>query len=261
MTPEARAATSFDAVSDLYDRYRPRYPESLISDLSSLAEIAPESRLLEIGTGTGIATLPLARRGYATTCLEPGVRLAAIAREKLSDFQRVAVVEETFEAWNGEPAAFDLVFSAQAFHWLDPETRFQKVATVLKPHASLAVFGHARTADHSAVGRALDDVYTRLAPGIDLATAMQWYARAGPIPQLFADSGLFEVVQSRHYPWSSRFRTEDYLNLLRTHSGHNVLPEPQKSELLDAIAREIARFGGEIEVAYETHLHIAQRAA
>lgn len=258
--PEAGAATSFDAVGDLYDRYRPPYPEALIADLLSLAGIGPDSRILEIGSGTGIATLPLARRGHSILCLEPGPQLAAIARRKLAEFERVVVVETTFEAWDAEPAAFDLVFSAQAFHWLDPETRFQKAAFVLDPRGFLAVFGHAQRFEDSPLQRALAAVYARHAPGLNGAAPMQWYGRGGPVPDLFASSRLFEAVESRHHPGSRRYPTQDYVNLLRTFSDHNVLPEPRKTALLDAIAREIDRFGGEIEIAYESHLYIARRA-
>ena len=56
---------TFDHIADLYDRHRPRYPEKLFDDLLSLSGIIPSERILEIGSGTGQATLPLARRGFS----------------------------------------------------------------------------------------------------------------------------------------------------------------------------------------------------
>jgi ubiquinone/menaquinone biosynthesis C-methylase UbiE len=44
---------SFDEDAELYDRARPGYPTELIDDLFSLADLSPDSRILEIGAGTG----------------------------------------------------------------------------------------------------------------------------------------------------------------------------------------------------------------
>ena len=57
--------TTFNNVAELYDEVRPGYPEALIEDALTLSEIPPDGRILEIGCGTGKATLPFARRGYA----------------------------------------------------------------------------------------------------------------------------------------------------------------------------------------------------
>ena len=53
----------FDEVADLYDRYRPGYPERLATDLLQMANVQPGDRLLEIGCGTGKATVHFARMG------------------------------------------------------------------------------------------------------------------------------------------------------------------------------------------------------
>src|ERR1051325_3229879 len=62
---------SFDAVAAEYDRVRPGYPESVFDRIAAYAELGADSRLLELGTGSGKATLPMARRGFSVVCLEP----------------------------------------------------------------------------------------------------------------------------------------------------------------------------------------------
>src|SRR5258706_4416362 len=86
-------ARTFDEIAELYDRARPYYREELFDDLFRLSGIAPETaRILEIGSGTGRATEPLARRGCEVVCIELGSNLARIATEKLAQFPRVTVI-------------------------------------------------------------------------------------------------------------------------------------------------------------------------
>ena len=62
----------FNQVAELYDSARPGYPGALFDDILSYANLPQNARILEVGCGTGQATLPLARRGYAIDCIEPG---------------------------------------------------------------------------------------------------------------------------------------------------------------------------------------------
>jgi tRNA G46 methylase TrmB len=56
--------TSFEEVPELHDRARPTYPGPLFDDLASLGALGDGARVLEIGCGTGKATLALAGRGF-----------------------------------------------------------------------------------------------------------------------------------------------------------------------------------------------------
>ncbi len=76
MKRERRA--TFDRAAELYERARPGYPDELIDDVVALAGLRPRSRVVEIGCGTGKATLPLAEGGLRITCVELGASLAAI---------------------------------------------------------------------------------------------------------------------------------------------------------------------------------------
>jgi cyclopropane fatty-acyl-phospholipid synthase-like methyltransferase len=51
---------TFEQLPALYDRARPSYPLRLFDDLATLARLPDGARLVEIGCGTGQATLPLA---------------------------------------------------------------------------------------------------------------------------------------------------------------------------------------------------------
>jgi protein-L-isoaspartate O-methyltransferase len=109
---------TFEQVPELYDRMRPGYPGELFDDLAALTGAATGSRVLELGCGTGQATVPLARRGYEVVALEPGAGLADLARRRLAAFPSVGVVTSSFEGWPLPAAPFDLVLAATSWRRL-----------------------------------------------------------------------------------------------------------------------------------------------
>ena len=135
--PRELLRTTFEQVPELYDRARPNYPRQIFDDLAALAQLPAQARLVEIGCGTGQATLPLAERGYAITCVELGERLAATAQRRLAAFPSVSVVNANFETWQPERPGFDAVVAFSAFHWLAPDLRYTKTADLLREHGKL----------------------------------------------------------------------------------------------------------------------------
>src|SRR6266511_3093437 len=123
--PERLRAT-FNEVAELYHRARPGYPPEVFDDMAELACIGPGCRVLEIGCGTGQATVPLAQRGCEVVCVELGAAMAAVARRKLARFPAVRVEVSAFEDWPLPVERFDTVVSATAFHWIDPAVRVAK---------------------------------------------------------------------------------------------------------------------------------------
>jgi ubiquinone/menaquinone biosynthesis C-methylase UbiE len=131
-----RLRTTFDGAALLYDQVRPGYPEELFDDMVALSRLPPGGRVLEIGCGTGQATVPLARRGYRVLCVELGENLATVARRNLLPYSRAEVQTGDFEEYPLQEGAFDLAASATAFHWLDPAVAYPKVARALRPGGS-----------------------------------------------------------------------------------------------------------------------------
>ena len=96
---------SFDAAARLYDKFRPGYPEPLFDDLVQLSGIPAGGRILEIGPGTGQATLPLARRGLSILGLELGASMARVCRRNTHEFPNVEILNVAFEDWTGDTSA------------------------------------------------------------------------------------------------------------------------------------------------------------
>jgi SAM-dependent methyltransferase len=249
----------FNDIAELYDEVRPGYPAQLVDDVVAAASLHAADRILEVGCGTGLATRSFAERGYRILGLDPGARMIEVARKSLASLANVAFSETTFEAWEAERDAFQLVISAQAWHWVPPDVSFAKAAAALKPLGLLAVFGHTPTPLAAPLQIQFDELYHRLAPGMLDEQAKHWYRQTGPLPAMFRESGLFEPSVHKAYASSSRLSSLSYARLQSSTSAIRMLPPDIRDELLNGIAAIIDAQGGHIDVPNETHLHMAKR--
>src|SRR5215469_259146 len=140
--PESAARRSgmvFDEIAAEYDRHRPAYPDELIDQACRVAGIARGDPVLEVGCGSGQLTCSLAGRGLRVTAVEPGTNLISLARRNLEGAGEATFVNARFEDAQLPVARFRAVFAASAFHWVDPEVSWQRVADVLVPGGTLAL--------------------------------------------------------------------------------------------------------------------------
>jgi SAM-dependent methyltransferase len=249
----------FDQAAELYDRARPGYPTELFEDLAALAALEPGARVLEIGCGTGQATLPLAERGYAITAVELGAGLAAVARRKLAGFSSVAIVVGTFEDWPLPSEPFDLVFAATAFHWLDPAVRVRKSALALRPGGTLATIAtHHIAGGTEAFFVDAQGCYERWDPATPPGLRLE-PPDAIPTDALEIEQAAeFTPPLFRRYAWERTYSSAEYIALLLTYSGHRALPAVPRAGLLECITELIdGRYGGSITKRYMSELRVA----
>jgi SAM-dependent methyltransferase len=248
-------------VPELYDRARPGYPAELFDELVALAGLAPGDRVLEVGCGSGKATSELAERGLDVVCVELGSGLAAVARRNLTRYPRVRIVEAAFESWENDGPPFAAVVAFSSFHWIDPAVRYAKAASVLRRDGALAVAGslHVLPADGDPFFNEVQADYEAVSPGED--------NRPPPDPSEVQDlrgeieaSGLFAVVAHRRRVVEIVYGADEYLDVLRTFSGHRALDPERRRELLARIRRRIeARPGGRVRKSLLVLLTVARR--
>ncbi len=129
----------FDEVAAEYDRSRWVYPEELVDYACQVAGIGNGDRVLEVGCGSGQLTRSLLARGLHVTAVEPGKRLISLAGQNLRGSGKVEFVNARFEDAQLPGGHFRAVFSASAFHWIDPGVSWQKAARMLLPGGTLAL--------------------------------------------------------------------------------------------------------------------------
>jgi SAM-dependent methyltransferase len=256
----ATLSESFDALAAPYDRARPGYPSALVERVLEFAALGAQARLLEIGCGTGKATLPFAERGYRILALEPGANLGEIARRSLAAFPEVSIATTSFEDWSLEARAFDLVFAAQSIHWVAPDVRLSKSAQALRCGGVLAIFGNAPDVSSAGAYDAVQTAYRTYAPSLVSRDAARHFYRSASSPMLaeLEASSDFADLHHESFRWQRPLSSASYCELLATYSDHAVLPPEQRSVLLEAVTRAIDDHGGTITVEYHTGLFLAR---
>ena len=256
-----RLRMMFEEVPELYDRARPIYPAQVFDDLVALAGLPEGGRIVEIGCGTGQATLPLAERGFEIVCVELGAGLAEVARRKLAPFPNVEIVNDRFETWESEAGDFDAVVAFTAFHWIDPEVRYAKSARVLRNDGALAVVAtqHVLTERGNPFWAGVQEDYDAVEPSDD--------NRPPPHPDEVGDlsseidaSGCFVNVAVRRHLWDVRYSPDEYIAVLDTYSGHRSMDDGARKTLYDRIRRRIeSRPGQRVTKTYLATLNVARR--
>src|SRR4051812_39607466 len=154
MTTGRERRMVFGEAVELYEAARHDHPDAPVSDVAAAAGPGPA---LEVGAGTGKATVAFAAHGLDLTCLEPDPRMAAALRRTVAAYPGVRVVDSTFESWRPD-RAFGLLYSAQAWHWVDEEVRTDLAAAALAPGGTLALFWNASLVADPELHAALADV-------------------------------------------------------------------------------------------------------
>ena len=264
LEPYTGRATTFDTAAEGYERARPGYPPALFADLADLlAARAERARVLEIGAGTGQATRGLLDRGWSVVALEPGARLAAVARRVLAGRGDVEVVEQPFERWDADDREpFDLVLAATSWHWVDPSVGYGRAAGLLRDGGLLAVAAteHVLPPDGDDFFRQVEAAYDEVGLGDGRGGPAHPDTIEPPDVAAMRGSGLFAEPEVRRYLWAQDYTAEEYVTLLSTYSNH-IAASPEQRDTLFARVRELVarRPSGTVRKHYLTLLQTARR--
>lgn len=252
---------SFDIFADNYHSVRPSYPAQAFEDCREFCELDENSRLLEIGAGSGIATVELAKLGCRLIGIEPGANLAEIARKVTSGFPNVEITEETFEAYE-TLEKFDALFAFTAFHWLKDGDKFVKAHGLLEPNGSLVLVWNSFFQSDSEATSEVNKAYKDFLPdvyrdGLGKVNEGVLAKLNGREKELY-DNPLFYVFYSRKFLTVYNYDNETYPKLLNTFPKVTEVDDERKKVFFSRVA-EIVRKHGKISVPVLTTLIICKR--
>ena len=247
-------ALSFGTVAEAYERFRPGYPVELLELVTAYAG-APIRTALEIGAGTGKATRLFAQGGIAVTATEPDAAMLAELRKHQS--ANVTTVQAAFEDLPLD-TSYELVYSAAALHWTNPEGRWERMAELVRPGGVFASFGvpiqladpALKEAVRAARAPYLDDDGVPSPDGTPEDRPMQWPGTELQQSEWFTD--VRQAVIERRLTMSAA----DYIGQLSTVSAYVMLPPADRDEVF---RRTLQALPETVEIDAQIAVHLARR--
>ena len=132
----ALAKTGFEKCCHAYENGRPGYPIQAVGELYEQLNIRPESRIVDLGAGTGKFTRFLSLSRAEVIAVEPVRGM----RQKFSTlYPGIKVMDGEAEKMPVEAGTIDAVVCAQSFHWFNTHLALPEIHRVLKPGGRLGL--------------------------------------------------------------------------------------------------------------------------
>jgi SAM-dependent methyltransferase len=255
-------ARMFDRAAAGYEA-RPGYPDWVFALLRERCGLGPGTRVLEVGPGTGQATLPILDCGAEITAVEPGAALSERLVERTPG-RAIEVVVSQFESVELPEATFDLIAAGTAFHWIDISVGVERCARYLRDDGWLAlwwtIWGDPDRPDpfHEALRPILESKAPQLLN--DDAGTRAYMRDVAARASEFERSAAFDAVQEDTLRWEGEHDPPALRAMFATFAGWIALPEPVRTDLLDDVEHVAQEdFGGVVRRPYRTVLYTTPR--
>ena len=252
----------FDENVVLYDKFRPTYGTNIFEDILSYSKITQSSKILEIGCGTGNATLPVIQTGAEVTAVEIGGNLSKYTAQKFSKYSNFHVIHSAFEDFQTH-TKYDLIFSATAFHWIQPDRSYSRCKELLVAGGVLAVFWNTPRISRTNLDlyKEIQDLYQRFMPNSqdekEMLLESEWYTkRCNDLNNFLKENGYIDCI-FKIYQDLRVFSADEYIGLLQTYSNHMALPPDVRTTLFEKIHSAIKKHKT-IEIIDTIDLHMGR---
>jgi len=259
-------ARSFDAWAGDYDRYRPGYPDVLFYEIWTRLALPEHPRVVDLGAGTGRASLAMAALGWRVTAVEPGKPMLDVLRAQAANQGLVlATVQATAEATGLDPASADLTTAAQAFHWFDHPVAVTEMARIVRPGGGVALFWNVRDAERSAFVADYHALLERQFGDADTGQYLQAGRATGrqATQQAFANSPGFDPPVLAELQHDAHMTADAFVGMAFTASYVRSLPPAEqdrfRTELTSLLDRHGLNTGAPFTVPYRIDLWTARR--
>jgi SAM-dependent methyltransferase len=241
----------FFSRAEAYARGRPGYPREMLALLERECGLAPDWRVADIGSGTGLLARLFLSYGCEVFGVEPNADMRAAGERALVGEARFRSVGGRAEATGLPDASCDLVVAGQAFHWFEPESAACEFRRILRGPGWVALVWNERDvtpgfmADYE--GLQVRFAAERPHPAPEEFTAFfghaEWRLEKIPNPLALSEETLLSRMEScsrSPLPGSERY-------------------EPMLGELR-RLFRQYARVGS-VTMAYVTHVYLGRLQA
>lgn len=250
-------ANSFDQMGSAYDKGRVGYPEKLIKDIITYANISEKQKILDVGCGSGQVAILFGKRGFNVTGIDISPTLLNIAKKKCKGYL-VNFLSCSFENTGFPPPHFSVIVSGLAWHWINPKERYEKAYNLLNKNGTLALFWSYQeyeTPFLKAVSFLFDRYQSRVSgPKNPL---MKDYANY--VYEELAGHKLFKDVTKKEYFINYNFTPAQYRYLILSYSWVSKLTEKDRKEFIDDFNLLFKKFGKNLPIPYAYTLILAKK--
>lgn len=255
---------TFDTVASTYEKFRPGYVRELYQTLFDYIPIKETSSVIEVGIGGGQASLPILQTGCKLTAVEYGENFSKLCREKFRDYPNFSVITSKFEDAAFDDNAFDLIYSASAFHWVPEEVGYPKVFAMLKSGGAFARFANHpyRCKENPALMDEINLLYSEYYDKFhnrELGTPKEYSETQARERALIAEKYGFTDIQYAMFHRTRTFSAKEYSILLGTYSDHIAMEETIRMEFFAKIEEAIDNHGGNITIYDTIDLQLAKK--
>jgi SAM-dependent methyltransferase len=215
----------FSSRVENYVRYRPGYPPAVIELLSAECGLRPDSRVVDIGSGTGLLAQLFLASGCRVVGVEPNREMRAAGERLLADFAHFTSVDGAAEATTLPAQSADFVVAGQAFHWFDQARARAEFARILRPGGWVVLVWNDRRTATTPFLAAYEQFLERYAidyaqvnhKRLDQATIGAFFAPGAWSVQMFENRQLFDFTGLAGRLLSSSYAPE------AGHPGHQPM--------------------------------------
>lgn len=256
---------TFNTVASAYEKLRPGYVMELYKAIFDYIPINKSCNVIEVGIGSGQATLPILQTGCKLTAVEYGENFSVLCREKFKSYPNFSVITSKFEDASFKDDSCNLVYSASAFHWVPEEIGYPKVFSMLKSGGAFARFANHpfRDKGNPALTEEIERVY-----GMYYYKFYSDQKHEMPIEYSEADAAeraqiaeKYGFTDIRYYVFkrTRTFSAKGYSTLLGTYSDHIAIEETIRKKLFDGVEEAINNNGGSITIYDTIDLQLARK--
>ncbi|KHL94752.1 methyltransferase [Paenibacillus sp. IHB B 3415] len=129
---------------DTYVKYRPSYPKEAVDYLYNVVGLRSNSKIADIGSGTGIFSKLLLDHGGYVTAVEPNPSMRLAAEQMLEGHPNYQTISGSAESTGLSDQSVDFIVCAQAFHWFDHTAARTEFRRILRPDGRVILIWNSR---------------------------------------------------------------------------------------------------------------------
>ncbi len=122
-----------------YVKYRPHYPQQLLSLLRVECGIDSSWVIADVGSGTGISSELFLFNGNRVIGVEPNSAMREAGDEYLGRYHKFISIDGCAEQTNLPDENVDMIIAGSAFHWFDLDAAKVEFKRILKPGGLVAL--------------------------------------------------------------------------------------------------------------------------